>query len=182
MDYVYNAPALHRLGRQIQTHELLQKASALEVITPVDLDKLSTEERKKIVREVSLLLRDANFKRQVLHAYGFRCAVTGIQLRLVDAAHILPVAAPGSVDHVSNGIALSPTYHRAFDRGLIHLTEDYEMIIDESKVSILRSLNLVGGLPEFGRFINRTIQLPPDPNQRPNKTFIKEANRLRLKA
>jgi putative restriction endonuclease len=56
-----------------------------------------------------------------MFAYGNRCAVTRVQLRLVDAAHILPVGTTGSADHVRNGIALSPTYHRAFDAGLIYL-------------------------------------------------------------
>ena len=35
--------------------------------------------------------------------------------RLLEAAHIVPVANDGT-DHPSNGIALCPTHHSAFDR------------------------------------------------------------------
>jgi len=48
-------------------------------------------------------------------------------LRLIEAAHILPVGAEGSTDLVTNGICLSPTYHRAFDRALIYLDESMKM-------------------------------------------------------
>ena len=56
--------------------------------------------------------------------------ITVAQLRkrnldLVDAAHILPVGAPESIDDIRNGIAIAPTYHRAYDNGLIYLDEDY---------------------------------------------------------
>jgi putative restriction endonuclease len=56
-----------------------------------------------------------------------------MQLRLVDAAHILPVGAVDSTDDVQNGVALSPTYHRAFDNALIFLDENLVMKINPSK-------------------------------------------------
>ncbi len=40
----------------------------------------------------------------------------GLGLDLIESAHILPVAAPGSVDEVRNGLALCANHHRAFDR------------------------------------------------------------------
>jgi len=113
-----------------------------------------------------------------MFAYGNRCAVTRTQLRLVDAAHILPVGAPGSVDIVQNGIALSPTYHRAYDAGLIHLDEDMVMRIVGAKVDMLGQLNLAGGVEQFCRPLG-TIFMPPDPNQRPSAEFIRRANRFR---
>ena len=42
--------------------------------------------------------------------YDNRCAVTRIQLRLVDATHILPVPSGDSSDHVTNGMALLQHY------------------------------------------------------------------------
>ncbi len=50
----------------------------------------------------------------VTYGYGHRCALMQLHARLEVAAHILPLRAPASSDHVRNGIALSPTYHRAF--------------------------------------------------------------------
>lgn len=82
-------------------------------------------ERSKIV--VEAVARDARFRRQVMGAYDFRCAVTGLEIgtlpegratRLLDAAHIRPVGDRGP-DAVTNGLALTPTVHRLFDEGLI---------------------------------------------------------------
>ena len=73
---------------------MLSKATALQEIKDVDGTSLSTE-RQRIVHEVSRLSRLATFHEQVLFAYGHKCAVTRVQLRLVDAAHILPVWCAG---------------------------------------------------------------------------------------
>jgi putative restriction endonuclease len=101
-----------------------------------------------------------------------------MQLRLVDAAHILPVGAPGSTDHVRNGIALSPTYHKAFDNGLIYLDTDYQMRLNEGLLHILQRLNLAGGLDAFRAPLGRVF-LPPDQQQRPAADFVRRANKFR---
>jgi len=83
---------------------------------------------------VSRIVRDRVFRRVVLRAYDERCAVTGLKLingggrAEVAAAHIRPVEASGP-DIISNGIALSGTAHWMFDRGLISLADDLEILI-----------------------------------------------------
>jgi putative restriction endonuclease len=114
----------------------------------------------------------------VRNAYGQRCAVTRIQLRLVDAAHILPVGAPTSVDDVRNGIALSPTFHRAYDNGLIFLDESYTMRVNPQKEAALAALDLTGGLTELRASLGR-IHLPADKRQWPDSRFISKANEFR---
>jgi putative restriction endonuclease len=78
-------------------------------------------------RVVAAVERDARFRRQVMSAYEFKCAVTGLSVgtlpegratRLLDAAHIRPVGDQGP-DMVTNGISLTPTVHRLFDEGLV---------------------------------------------------------------
>jgi putative restriction endonuclease len=177
MNYVYNAETLHRFGKQAATFGLLRKAAAQEDISVSEIEGLS-QNRKRIVQTVSRLSRQANFRQQVMHAYGNRCAVTRAQLRLVDAAHILPVGAPGSRDDVRNGLGLSPTYHRAFDIGLIYLDGDLVMRINPRKERQLAALRLDGGLANFKSHLGK-IHLPPDKRQYPNREFIREANRFR---
>lgn len=104
--------------------------------------------------------------------------MTRVQLRLVDAAHILPVGAPASIDHVRNGVALSPTYHRGFDAGLIFLDEQFRMRLNNGNVHALQQLNLADGLDSFKAPLG-PIFLPPDPAQRPSADFIRRANRFR---
>ena len=78
--------------------------------------------------------RDRAFRKAVLEAYDGRCAVTGWRLvngggRLeAEAAHIRPVE-HGGPDSIRNGLALSGTAHWMFDRGLIGVADNFEIII-----------------------------------------------------
>ncbi|MBN2272037.1 MAG: HNH endonuclease [Sedimentisphaerales bacterium] len=177
MTYVRNAQSLHNKARQTSTLTLLEKACSLSPVAEEEVLSLGIE-RQRLVQTISRVSRSANFRQQVLNAYGNRCAITRMQLRLVEAAHILPVPAPGSVDHVRNGIALSPTYHRAFDSGLIYIGLDYEVRINPAKETQLKKLNLTAGLPDFRRVLGK-VHLPPDKGQWPDPTFIKRANKYR---
>lgn len=170
---------LHRQGGNANMCVLLQKASALEDVTERDMRTLGPK-RRKILALVSRWMRAASFRRQVLCAYDNRCAVTRMQLKLVDAAHILPVHAEGASDNVRNGIALSPTYHRAFDDGLIYLDENYVMRINEEREKRLAGIALDGGIGRFKSVLGRAIHLPHDRRQRPDVSMIRRANRCRL--
>lgn len=65
--------------------------------------------------EISRRERDPRFSFRVFGRYGAVCAVCGLTVaRLLDAAHIIPVADGGSND-ARNGLPLCPTHHRAFD-------------------------------------------------------------------
>lgn len=91
-------------------------------------------ERERIRYYGSRIVRDRIFRQLILRAYDARCAVTGLKLingggrAEVEAAHIQPVEANGP-DIVSNGIALSGTAHWMFDRGLISLGDDLEILV-----------------------------------------------------
>jgi putative restriction endonuclease len=96
------------------------------VETPTGEELMVAERTRRVVDAVT---RDARFRRQVMSAYGFRCAVTGLTVgslpegratRLLDAAHIRPVGDHGP-DSVGNGVSLTPTVHRLFDEGLISI-------------------------------------------------------------
>lgn len=175
--YAMNSSILHRYGSESNILRLLNRAVLQEPFPEGEVETL-TQERRRVVTEVRRWSRAAGFKQRVLFAYGNRCAVTRVQLRLVDAAHILPVGAPGSLDLVRNGIALSPTYHRAFDAGLIYLDEELRMRVNEGQVKLLQDLNLAGGVESFREPLG-PIFMPPDANQRPLVDFIRKANALR---
>lgn len=101
-----------------------------------------------------------------------------MQLRLVEAAHILPVAASGSTDQIRNGLALSPTYHRAFDSGLIFVDTEHVMSINPARIAQLDKLNLTAGLPHLEASLGK-IHLPAERSQWPHPSFIRKANKLR---
>jgi putative restriction endonuclease len=178
LHYTENAISLHKLGANAKTFNLLVKASSLQDIPDQELSTIP-KARQMVVSTVNRLSRDASFRATVRTAYQNRCAVTRIQLRLVEAAHILPVGAYGSTDEVKNGLALSPTFHRAYDNGLIYLTEDYTMKINPEKENYLVQQNLNGGLSDFKSFLNKRIHLPPDRRQWPDGRYINKANEYR---
>ncbi|MGF6157397.1 putative restriction endonuclease [Ensifer sp. KUDG1] len=92
------------------------------------------QERNRVTQLSSRIVRDRLFRRLVVQAYDKRCAITGLKLingggrAEVDAAHIRPVEAKGP-DILTNGIALSGTAHWMFDRGLISLSDDLDILI-----------------------------------------------------
>jgi putative restriction endonuclease len=81
--------------------------------------------------------RSGVFVREVLRAYQWTCAVSGLQLvqstgaaPLLDACHIVPWSVSRD-DTIGNGLALCPNLHRAFDRHLFWVDEDYRVRVAE---------------------------------------------------
>jgi putative restriction endonuclease len=176
--YCLNAELLHREGANAEITNLLSKAVALEEITEGEIQQVPSE-RQRIIGEVSRLSRDSSFRRKVLLAYDRRCAVTRVQLRLIDVAHILPVGTDGSTDEIGNGLCLTPTYHRAFDQGLIYLDESLHMQINPEKERELVQAGLGGGLEDFKSYLGRRIHLPVEKAQWPKIDYIRAANVVR---
>ena len=90
--------------------------------------------RQRINQLTNRAVRDRNFRKNVLRAYSERCAITGLRIingggrAEAEAAHIKPVEHNGP-DIVSNGLALSGTAHWMFDRGLIGLSDDLNILV-----------------------------------------------------
>jgi len=80
--------------------------------------------------------RAASFRHDVLKAYDYRCAVSGFQITLggtpigCEAAHI-QTHALGGPDTVDNGLALEPTLHTLFDRGIWSLSDDRRILVSQ---------------------------------------------------
>ena len=91
-------------------------------------------ERERVEIYSSRIIRDRIFRRRVLEAYDCRCAITGLKFingggrAEVQAAHIKPVEANGP-DTIQNGLALSGTVHWMFDRGLISLSDELDVLV-----------------------------------------------------
>jgi putative restriction endonuclease len=83
--------------------------------------------------------RNAGFRERVLRAYGYRCAVCGLDVRLgttlvvLEAAHIKWHQA-GGPDVETNGLALCSQHHKLLDRGLFTLTTTGQMVVSEQAV------------------------------------------------
>ena len=178
LNYIMNAAELHQYGADKDTLRLLNRSTETPHLEQKNINSL-IKERRRIVAKINRYSRDARFRKIVLSAYENRCAVTRVQLGLVDAAHILPVSSDSSSDHISNGIALSPTLHRAYDNCLIYLDDNLVMRLNQEKMDELASHRLDGGLEQFRLLLDRRIHLPFDTEQHPSAEFIRLANRYR---
>lgn len=79
------------------------------------------------------LARDQGFRRIVVTAYDHRCALCGVRIitpeqhTVVDAAHIVPWSISQN-DDIRNGMALCKLCHWAFDKGMLGVSENYDVI------------------------------------------------------
>lgn len=98
------------------------------------------------------------FRRAVLSSYNEKCCITGISdKRLLVASHIVPWSKDTQNRlNPRNGLSLSCLHDKAFDRGLISLSDQYEVILSrEIKKSKDEYLVL-----NFHCFEGRPIVLP----------------------
>ncbi|GAB3990833.1 HNH endonuclease [Spirosoma daeguense] len=79
-------------------------------------------------------VRGGLFKKLIPKVYDFTCAISGMKVisvdgaSLVEACHIVPISVSGD-DKVTNGIALCPNLHTAFDRGMIGVDEQLNVVV-----------------------------------------------------
>lgn len=133
-------------------------------------------ERRRVLRSVLRFLRDQRFRSRVLIAYGHRCGACGIQLDVLDAAHIVPVGQEGSTDEVSNGVVMCALHHRAYDRALIAFDTRFDLHISEVRLNELTLAGRDGGIAPFAAALRKTLLLPVTPADRPDPALIKRAN------
>jgi putative restriction endonuclease len=125
-------------------------------------------DRPRVESIVNRPFRDRAFTRSVRRAYRDACAISGLRILNgggrpeVDAAHIRPVASHGS-DSVRNGLALSHTVHWMFDRGLLGVDEQFNVL-----VSPQANFHALGELVQPGR----RLFLPDDQSACPHPVYL----------
>ncbi len=94
-------------------------------------------EIKKLIEqkdEEEIFLRGSVFKKEVPKIYNNTCCISGMRIdamsniSMIDACHIIPFSYSHD-DTITNGIALCPNLHRAFDRGLISIDNNYKVLV-----------------------------------------------------
>lgn len=93
-------------------------------------------------RAVTQRLGQAQFRAEVLRAYGGACSITACtEASVLQAGHITPVAGGGS-HAVANSILLRADLHNLFDLGKITVTSDLKVrVSDDITDSTYRDLN-----------------------------------------
>jgi putative restriction endonuclease len=158
-DAEYRAIVAAGFTHELEPWELDDRVEEVRLDDPArPIDRVLTSRR----------FRDAAFRRNVRHAYGNRCAMTGLRLLNgggrpeVQAAHIRPVGADGP-DIVRNGLALTGTFHWLFDRGLVSVDDSCRILLSPQGIpDDLERLIVPGG----------RLLVPDSPAHLPHPTYL----------
>lgn len=145
-----------------------------QIIAKIE-DKILSESAQNYRREIEALksehneeeifLRGSQFKKAIPKIYTYACCISGMRIdatvsvSMIDACHIVPFSESYN-DTISNGIALCPNLHRAFDRGLITVDQDYRVVVSDA----FQEDNTPYSIAPFHR---KQIALPQNKNHYP---------------
>jgi putative restriction endonuclease len=119
--------------KEIQTRLFNEPEEYIERVKELYGNKMGMNEEL----EIETFSRGEVFKREVPKIYNYTCAITSMRIdgasdvSMIDACHIVPFCKSFD-DSLTNGIALCPNMHRAFDRGLIAIDDDYRVMVSKN--------------------------------------------------
>lgn len=103
---------------------------AVAEIDPMEIPRTGLERRTF----VKVRINQNFFRATVLAAYEFRCCITGLAVPdLLNASHIVPWS-KDEANRINprNGLCLNAIHDRAFDRGLLTITPEYQLRISST--------------------------------------------------
>ena len=131
-----------------------------------DDDTLMPEDFTGETREVltAQRIKQHFFRRAVLSSYRGRCCMSGLsEPRLLIASHIVPWCCDKANRlNPSNGLCLSAIHDRAFDKGLISLTDDWRVVLSDELRALAEPFVKAVFLPLEGRQIEMPERFSPD--------------------
>jgi putative restriction endonuclease len=143
-----------------ESEKLLAKyrGKKLEESASILLNGLPKEGKEK-ERVTRIRVNQYFFRLTVLAAYNFRCCITGLPVPdLLVASHIVPWAQDKSNRlNPRNGLCLNALHDKAFDKGLIAISNDHKIILSKKIKSILRDN---ATMLFFKKFENNIILMP----------------------
>ncbi len=129
------------IDRQFRSESAIEPTP--DSLDDFDLNDYAGETRRAIIEQ---RMKQHFFRRAVLASYGGRCCMSGLsETRLLVASHIVPWSHDKANRlNPSNGLCLSALHDKAFDRGLITVSDDFRVLVstqlrNSPKDSILKS-------------------------------------------
>lgn len=123
------------------------------------LGDLKNIEGKNVLRQVKTRVNQSVFRTMVLNNYYSKCCITGINISdFLVASHIVPWS-KNEKERLNprNGLCLNVLHDKAFDKGFLTVTPDYEIKISKE----IHALSSDTSTQEFFlKFDNQKIQIP----------------------
>ena len=179
VDYCRNLDRMHSLGVAAEGTAALEAVAEDGVQLNESAVDLIPTERRAVLRQVAAGHLCVQFRNRVLAAYQHQCAFCDVQLRLVEAAHIVPSSHPVASYETSNGVALCALHHKSFDVGLVAFDTSYRVMVNSLALDRLRLERLDGGAERFVNGLRQMLRLPPSAADRPSIPLVEEGLRIR---
>lgn len=134
--------------------------------------RIKLKELPKGQEHYQAVSRSTAFRRVVVKAYDYTCAICGIRVftpeghSVVIAAHIVPWRESHN-DDPRNGMALCGLHHWTFDQGLLGVTPDYRVHVSPAVPADEQGTEPILILAEHD------LHLPTEPSLRPAKKALK---------
>lgn len=107
-------------------------------------------DKRYVAQIVNRRVHQPVFRARVIIAYSRTCAVCRLNHpELLDAAHIIPDRDEEGVAHVTNGLALCKIHHAAYDNGIVGISPDYMVHIDQKTLDEVDGPMLLHGIQEM---------------------------------
>lgn len=105
-----------------------------------------------------------------------RCCICELGERpLLDAAHIVPDRLPEGLATVTNGMAMCPTHHRAFDKSILLVNTSYRVEVQRERLERVESEATARMLLDFD---GKEIRLPKQVAFRPAVTLLEKRSAM----
>lgn len=173
--YLENLESIHSLDQE-DLMSLVRRSDSPDTAGTPELVELGGE---RLTITHTQYARDPRFRKSVYDAYDYRCAMCGIQLQLVEAAHIVPHSHEKGTDEVNNGVCLCALHHTAYDQSLIYFDETFQIKLNDSKLAYLVKIKRDSGLSTLLKMHFSHISLPRNQIHHPYIENIGIANSIR---
>lgn len=119
------------LRSSLEQEKLISPSLQLDSDETTELDDFVGQTRRVVTEQ---RVKQHFFRRAVLSSYQGRCCMSGLsEPRLLVASHIVPWSADKANRlNPSNGLCLSAIHDKAFDYGLITLTNEFRIVVSEA--------------------------------------------------
>lgn len=133
------------------------------LLPPGEFDAKNLQDaRERVLRSIARRRGQPAFRKELLRAYGGRCAITGCSVTTVlEAAHIIPYLG-SHTNHIANGLLLRADLHTLFDLGLIAICPQSRQVRVHS--------SLLG--TDYAAFAGKEIGLPKDKSEWPSEEAL----------
>jgi len=118
-------------GRRIPTGNKIMEDISNQILNE---PAVAYRKRAAYFDEEDVFVRGGVFKKEIPRIYDHTCCISGMRIKvsdtiqMIDACHIISFSESHD-DTIGNGISLCPNLHRAFDRGLISIDENYKVLV-----------------------------------------------------